>query len=144
MTDLEKIDALRQRMGLNYAEAKLALDGAEGDLIKALIVQEREKFSAREQIMERGEQTWGKVKGSAAKVANTRLRLKKGEKTLFTLPAPVGALGLVGALASTQFAVLGLVGTAVALANRCSLEIEQPGNSKTPHEGFDNLPHQDI
>jgi hypothetical protein len=32
----------------------------------------------------------------------------------------------------------------VALANRCSLEIEQPGNSKTPHEGFDNLPHQDI
>ncbi len=146
MTDLEKIDVLRERMGLGYAAAKAALEAADGDLIQALIAQEREQLSAREQMWQRGGETWDNLKDSATKAVYARIRLKKGEKALFTLPAPVGALGLAGALVSTPIAVLGLVGTAVALANNCSLEIDRQGSGsdKSDQEQFDNSQSVDI
>jgi len=124
MNDLEKIDELRQRMRLSYTEAKLALDAAGGDLIQALISLEREAGSSRDQLLGKGKETWEVVKDGVIKASKARVKLKRGEKVLFTLPAPVGALGLVGALASTPIAVVGLAGTALALARKCTLEID--------------------
>jgi len=143
MTELEKLDALRQRMGIGYAEAKIALDAAGGDLIQALVNLERESLSAREQLLERGKHTWDVLKDGALKAGKARIRVKKGEKILFTIPAPVGAVGLVGALASTSVAVVGLAGTALALANKYTLEIDGPGARKG-QEGFDKPSAGDI
>ncbi len=126
MTELQKIDVLRHRMNLSYAEAKLALDAAGGDLVQALIEREREAQSSRDQIVQRGRQAWETLKDGALKASKAKIKLKRGQRVLFTLPAPLGALGLVGALASTQFAVAGLTGTALALAKKCTLEIEGP------------------
>ncbi|MDA8441136.1 MAG: DUF4342 domain-containing protein [Peptococcaceae bacterium] len=124
MTELEMIDVLRQRMRLSYATAKKALDEADGDLVQALIRCERDSLEVGEQVKMRGKQGWESFKLGFSKAGKTKIRLKRGEKVLFTLPAPVGALGILGALASTQLAVVGLLGTGVALANKCSLEID--------------------
>lgn len=130
MTELEKLDVLRQRMKLTYAEAKLALDAAGGDVIQALITLEREAMSSRDQLFERGRETWEVMKDGVVKASKARIKLKRGDQVLFTLPAPVGALGLVGALASTQIAVAGLAGTALALAKRCTLEVDSPSSAE--------------
>ena len=140
MTELEKIDALRHRVGMGYSEAKLALDAAGGDLIQALITKEKELLSVREKFRDSGKQTWEQFKAKAVLASNARIKLKRGEKVLFTIPAPLGAIGLVGALASTPIAMIGLAGTAVALANKCSLQIDEDGR-KT---GFDNSKPSDI
>lgn len=140
------IDALRQRMKIGYAQAKHALDEANGDLVQALINLEQESRRHRDEFRHRSRSFLDGFKDSAVKASNARVRLKRGEKVLFTFPAPVGALGLVGALASTQLAVLGLVGTGVALANHCSLEIDTTKSEEEEKktEGFDNVKSGDI
>ncbi len=142
MTELQKIDVLRHRMNLSYAEAKLALDAAGGDVVQALIEREREAQSSRDQIVQRGRQAWETLKDGALKASKAKIKLKRGQRVLFTLPAPLGALGLVGALASTQFAVAGLTGTALALAKKCSLEIEGPFQTEPASTGYS--PNGDI
>ena len=142
MTELQKIDVLRHRMNLSYAEAKLALDAAGGDVVQALIEREREAQSSRDQIVQRGRQAWESLKDGALKASKAKIKLKRGQRVLFTLPAPLGALGLVGALASTQFAVAGLTGTALALAKKCSLEIEGPPQTESASNAY--FPGGDI
>lgn len=54
----------------------------------------------------------------------TRIQLKKGDRTLLQVPATVGALGIVGAVAFPALAVVGAAGMVAALATKCSLEVE--------------------
>lgn len=125
MNELEKIDLIRSRLGVSYAEAKQALDAAGGDVVGALIeLEEREKnFSNR--IQDRGQEFVGQLKGLLHKTQESRIKIKQGDKTVLEFPAPVGALGLLGVLASSQLAVLGALGTVTAMANNYTLEIDR-------------------
>lgn len=133
MNDLEKIDILRQRMQVGYGEAKAALEANNGDLVEALVyLEEQERI--REYRSKRG--IVGQLRNIVEKGSQTHIKVKKGESTLFEFPATLGALGLAGALASTQVAVVGMLGAATLMAKKYSLEVdrEEEENEDVPQE----------
>lgn len=119
LTELDKIDLIRQRLGVSYRDAKAALDLAQGDVVAALVFIEEHKLKAEKQPL-----VWGQIKTLVHRGNTTRIRLKKGDRTLFRVPVTVGALGVVGAVAFPALAVVGAAGMAAALATKCSLEVE--------------------
>ncbi|MDI6907866.1 MAG: DUF4342 domain-containing protein, partial [Thermoanaerobacterales bacterium] len=58
----------------------------------------------------------------------------QGDRTVFEIPATVGAVGLLGAMASTELAVLGLVGLLTAMTKNYSLEIDYEGAAEARPE----------
>ncbi|MDN5347486.1 MAG: hypothetical protein PWP65_1050 [Clostridia bacterium] len=126
-TELEKIDILRRRLGLSYREAKEALDAAGGDVLEALIKYEEGNQAKAEAELEswRGKLT-SRIREILRQGNATRIKLKKDGKVVAEIPATVGALGIVGILASTELAILAGLSTVAALFNRYSLEIERP------------------
>lgn len=123
-SDLEKIDILRARLGVGYKEAKDALEEAGGDVVQALINLEEKGRNMGERFQARGQEMVEQLKGLLHKGQNYRIKLKKGDDTVFEVPASVGALGLLGALASSEIAILGALGTVTAMANKYTLEFE--------------------
>ncbi|MFZ5898131.1 MAG: DUF4342 domain-containing protein [Bacillota bacterium] len=130
MTELEKIDVLRARLGIGYREAKEALDEAGGDVVKALIRAEEKYGQTKDEMITQ-------IKEWARRGGRSRLRVKKGDKTVVEIPAVVGAAGLLGALASSELAVLGLVGLLTAMTKNYTLEIDdsEPAAHTTADKG---------
>ncbi len=124
-SDLEKIDILRARLGVGYKEAREALEEAGGDVVQALVDLEEKGRNIGERFQARGQEMVGQFKGLLHKGQNYRIKLKKGDETVFEVPASVGALGLIGALASSEIAILGALGTVTAMAHKYTLEFER-------------------
>ncbi|MBO8136705.1 MAG: DUF4342 domain-containing protein [Desulfotomaculum sp.] len=123
-SELEKIDLLRARLGVSYKEAKEALDEAEGDVVQALIKLEQSSLHLKEKIHGRSKEAVSQLRNILETGQKTRIKIKKDGKTIMDLPATVGVAGLVGALYSTELAVLGAVGAIAAMANDYTMEIE--------------------
>jgi hypothetical protein len=135
---LEKIDLIRDRMGIGYKEAKEALEKAGGDLLETL-VQLESQFDEEPVCLDEFKERWTrKLQGKSEEVLSrlkvimekgtaTKIRLKQGDRTLLEIPAGVGVLGVIGVLMSSELAVLGAIGTVAALFNKCSLEVEGVG-----------------
>ncbi|MFZ7103726.1 MAG: DUF4342 domain-containing protein [Peptococcaceae bacterium] len=134
MDELTKIDLLRERTGVGYKEAKEALDKAEGDVVKALILIEDERIQLDEDLQNKGKKIIQQVKEIIRQGNVNKIKLKKGEKTIFVFPVNVGALGLTGAILSPTFALIAALGTVAALANKYTLEIERPGGKVETQE----------
>ncbi|MFZ5649831.1 MAG: DUF4342 domain-containing protein [Bacillota bacterium] len=128
MDDLGKIDLIRSRTGVSYREAREALEAAGGDVVLALIRIEEGGGSFTGKVHERGHEFMGQVKGILEKGKETRIRIKQGDRTVFELPASVGAVGLLGLLASSELAILGALGSVAAMANKYTLEIDRGTN----------------
>lgn len=134
---LEKIDIIRQRFAVGYAEAKEALEAANGDLIQALVAleeQQANKATWDEELQSKGEEVVAQLKTIIQKGNVTKLKLKKEDKILAEVPVNVGVLGLVGAMASAPLAILGAIGTVAAVVSKCSLEVEKPGDGEETEE----------
>lgn len=125
MTELEKLDILRQRLGLTYKEAKEALDAAGGDLIQALINMESKNCPMGDKMQKEGVKLLARIKEIIQQGNVTRVRIKKGEETVMEIPATVGAIGLLGVLASTPLTLIAGIGTVAAMVNNYRLEIEK-------------------
>ncbi|GAW93428.1 hypothetical protein Moth_0602 [Calderihabitans maritimus] len=130
LNELEKIDIIRQRLNVTYKEAKEALDMAKGDLVQALVILEEKENNLTEKLQERGNQLLAQIKQLIQKGNITRIKLKKGDETVLEIPATLGALGVLAALASTELAVIAGLGTVAAWANKYTLEIERPDGQK--------------
>jgi hypothetical protein len=124
-SDLEKIDILRARLGVGYREAREALEAAGGDVVQALIELEEKGRNIGERFQARGQEMVDQFKTLLHKGQNYRIKLKKGDETVFEVPASVGALGLIGALASSEIAILGALGTVTAMAHKYTLGFER-------------------
>ncbi|MBC7324362.1 MAG: DUF4342 domain-containing protein [Moorella sp. (in: Bacteria)] len=126
MTELEKIDQLRERLGLSYREAKEALERAGGDVLEALVQYEE---STREGVQKELASWSGKLVERIRSILRqgnvTRIKVKKDGKTVAEIPATVGALGVLGILASSELAILAGLSTVAALFNRYTLEVER-------------------
>ena len=118
-TELEKIDILRERSGLSYAEAKLILDEAGGDLVTALINLEKQGASQRESFQAKGFELVEKVKDLIRQGNITKIRVKTKEDVIIDLPITAGVVGVVLA------PYLALLGAVAALATNCTIEIER-------------------
>ncbi|MGI6647799.1 MAG: DUF4342 domain-containing protein [Bacillota bacterium] len=124
--NLEKVDLIRQRLGVGYREAKEALEQANGDVVQALVFLESQQYRLDEKVETEGRRLWEQIKGLIRKGNVNKIRLKKDDRVLAEIPVSVGALGAVGIVAVPPLAVLGVAGTLAALATNCSLEIERP------------------
>ncbi|MCL5039403.1 MAG: DUF4342 domain-containing protein [Firmicutes bacterium] len=117
--ELRKIDAIRERTGVSYKEAKAALDGANGDVVQALI-----HLEERGGWVDRVQGVAGEISGKLAALFQegnaTRIKVKQDGQTVVEIPVTVGAIGV---LAAPYLAAAGVV---AALATRSTIELERP------------------
>ena len=125
-SELEKIDIIRARLGVSYKEARSALEEADGDVVQALVHLEERGLHLREKLHDRSREITGQVRHLLGRGQSTRIKVKKGGRTVCEFPATVGIIGLLGALHSSELALLGAVGTVAAMANNYTLEVEHP------------------
>ncbi|GAB6158091.1 DUF4342 domain-containing protein [Desulfotomaculum varum] len=130
--DLEKIDLLRARLGVSYKEAKEALDAADGDVVQALIKLEEKNRNWSEKLQGKSNEMIGQVKALVEKGQKTKIKIKKDDNTVVEFPATLGALGVLGAMASTPVLIVGALGTIAGLANNYRLEFSEQSDSWQP------------
>lgn len=128
MDELAKIDQIRQRVDVSYKQAKEALDRVDGDVVQAIIALE-EEHQWDHQLHNQGQKLFARIKQLFETGNVTKVRLKKDGETVVELPATVGALGIVAALASTELALLAGIGTVTAMTQKYKLEIVRPDGS---------------
>jgi NACalpha-BTF3-like transcription factor len=124
---LQKIDLVRERTGLSYAEARELLEEANGDVIDALVMMEDELEADAE------ERDLGLLEGDMlAPVKNvirqsnrTRIRVKNQNGTLMELPATLGLVGMIFAPKAT------VLGAAALLIANYSLEVTPAESDET-------------
>ena len=110
--ELEKIDAIRSRMRVSYAEARKALDEASGDVVNAL-----EKLESgqgrRTDLLALGVELADEVQ----KVVNggpiRKLKVRYGERTVVETPVALTALAALA------------VGLAAVLISKLIIEVEK-------------------
>lgn len=123
---LEKIDLIRERAGVSYADARDILSECGGDVVEALVRLEAQQKAQQATSDQTGNfdhmagDVVDKVKSLWAKGTDTKIKLVKGEETLFDMPLTAG---LVGAILAPQAALAGAI---VAYASKCSISIEKP------------------
>ncbi|MHB1650970.1 MAG: DUF4342 domain-containing protein [Desulfitobacteriaceae bacterium] len=131
-TELEKIDILRERMGLTYEEARTVLLEAEGELIKALAQAEKGSQSVTEDLKEQGQEMWEGFNGKLKKLHHTRVNVKHHEKTVFSISAPLGLVLAYSVFRRPGLRMLGLLGLGAAALHRYKLEVESSEEVPVP------------
>lgn len=116
---LEKIELVKDRTGVTYAEAREALENADGNVVDAIIAIEETVDSQTEpkKLEKQGEALLAKM-GEIVKRGNvTKIVVKKAEKELVSFPVNVGVAGII-------FLPWGVIAAAVAAAGfRCTVEM---------------------
>ena len=119
MTELEKIDLIRERTGVSYARAKEALDAAGGDVVGALIELEKADKVRRERFQVSGSELVDRVRQLIHEGTVRRIVVKTDDRTIFEIPVAVGA---IGALLLPTLAALGVV---AAMVTQASIIVER-------------------
>lgn len=124
-TELEKLDILRERMGIGYEEARTALDLAQGDLLKALDNLERVRNGLGQEwnFEERGQRILDSVKSTISNISNSTISLKRHDNTILSLSAPLGIALAYTIWRKPSWRMLALVGAVGAAMNHFELEV---------------------
>ena len=93
---LEDLDAVRERSGASYEEAREALEVSGGSVVEALIYLEQKKKGRTDELLE-------KVKAVVKEGNVNKIRVKKDEKVLLTVPVNVGIAGGLVTLAAAPW-----------------------------------------
>lgn len=97
---LEDIDAVRERSGASYEEAREALEVSGGSVVDALVYLEQKKSAQTNDLLE-------KVKAVVKEGNVNKIRVKRDGKVLLTVPVNVGIVGgLVGLAAAPWWGIL--------------------------------------
>lgn len=127
---LEKIDIIRERTGVSYAEAKEALEQCDGDVVDTLIYFEQMTEDVEDKHMNEfyttveGFKDWLK---ETIRVGNvTRIKIKKDERILVDVPVNAGiAAGMFAMIVPSLIAV----GVLTAIVTRVTVEITKNDGS---------------
>ena len=120
---LENIDAVRERTGCSYEEAREALEASGGNVVDALVYLEQKKGHKTEALLE-------KVKAVVKEGNVNKIRVKRGDQVLLTVPVNLGIVGgLVGLAAAPWWGVL--AAAAAAYGFDCKFEIIKDDGSST-------------
>ena len=140
--ELEKIDVIRERTGATYREAKQALEEAGGDVVQALINLEEgardcgaKDFTGQKNVF--GHELMDNIKDVLQRGQTTRIRIKQGDRTVFEVPASVGAVGILAALASSELALLGALGSVAAMSKKYTLEFDRTKKGEKEEFGME-------
>ena len=116
---LEKIELVKDRTGSTYAEAKAALEAADGSVVDAIIALE-EKMNEEHDKIDGGSlkdsPLFAKMKEIVDKGNVSRILISKGDKTIVNFPVTAG---VIGAVLVPWGAILGIV---AALGAQCSID----------------------
>ncbi|WP_242966866.1 DUF4342 domain-containing protein [Desulfosporosinus sp. FKA] len=128
-SELEKMDILRERMGIGYEEARAALNSAQGDVIKALDCLERDRhehdrIKICEEIPDRGQELWDSLKAKMKEFNRTKINLKRNDTTVLSLSAPLGVALAYSVWRKPSLRMVALVGAVGAALNHFHLEID--------------------
>ncbi|KRQ86644.1 hypothetical protein ABG79_01627 [Caloramator mitchellensis] len=120
---LEKIDIIRQRTGIGYAEAKEILEKNNGNVIDALIYIEQNQKKFGEQITDFSNDLVETIRDIIRKGNVNRIKVKKDDKILVDIPVTAGIAA--GALTLFSPALLA-IGAVAAVVTKVKIEIERP------------------
>lgn len=116
---LEKIELVKDRTGSTYAEAKAALEAADGSVVDAIIAIE-EKMNKEHDKVDGGSlkdsPIFAKMKEIVDKGNVSRILVTKGERTIVNFPVTAG---VIGAVLVPWGAILGIV---AAMGTQCSID----------------------
>ena len=117
--NLEKIELVKDRTGCTYAEAKEALEKAEGSVVDA-IIQVEETMNKNYDSVSGGSlkdsPIFAKMKEIVDKGNVSRILIRKDEKTIVNFPLTAG---VIGAVLVPWGAILGIV---AALGTQCDID----------------------
>lgn len=144
-TELDKLDVLRERMGIGYEEARTALNLAEGDVMKALDnlekVQSGEKMDWAEQDWaDRGHGIWDNVKTKLGTFNKTTISVKKHDNTVLSVSAPLGLALAYTVWRKPGLRMLALLGVAGAAMSHYELEVATVDESPYNDDAFNFAP----
>ena len=111
--DLEKVDQVRERMGVSYEEASSALNEAGGNVVAALTRLEQTKGPS--DLLTVGADLLDEVERLLRAGAIRKIRVRLGNRTLKEIPVSLTAVGAV------------LIGVLAVLATRFVIELEREG-----------------
>jgi hypothetical protein len=116
---LENIELVKDRTGCTYAEAKAALEAAEGSVVDAIIALEEnttKEYSKVDGESLKDSPIFLKMKELVEKGNVSRILVSKGEKTILNFPVTAG---VIGAVLVPWGAILGIV---AAMGAQCSID----------------------
>lgn len=128
MCELEKVDLIRERMGVSYERAREVLTRCGGDVVAALVLLEQAEDPATqwtERIQVSGQELVDKVRDLIHEGNVRRILIKKDDQVLIEFPVTVGAVGVI--LVPT----LAALGVIAALVTRCTLEVVRRDHAAT-------------
>ena len=117
--NLEKIELVKDRTGSTYAEAKEALERADGSVVDAIIDIEEKNNKAYDAVdggSLKDSPIFAKMKEIVDKGNVTRILVKKGDKNIVNFPLTAG---VIGAVLVPWGAIIGIV---AALGAQCDIE----------------------
>lgn len=116
---LEKIELVKDRTGVTYAEAKKALEEADGSVVDAIIAIEETVNSGdkKRAFGEKGEALFTSLKNLVKKGNVARIQVKKDDERILNVPVNAGILGIcIAPLAS-------VVAIVAAFGFKCDIEV---------------------
>lgn len=120
---LEKIDAVRERTGVSYTEAKEALEASNGDVVDALVYVEKKKSENKGEVYTSAEEFLNWLKKTIKKGNVSRIKIKKDDKVLLDVPVNAGvAAGVIALFSPTLLVILG-AGAVAAVLTKLTVEI---------------------
>lgn len=129
-SELEKLDVLRERIGIGYEEAREALNFAQGDIMKALDNLEKVRRIEEGEVQEeeccwedKGAGIWDGVKSTISNISNSTISLKRDKNTMVTLSAPLGLALAYTIWRKPGLRMIALVGAVGAAMNHFELEV---------------------
>ncbi len=134
LTELEKVDILRERMGIGYEEARNALNLAQGDVVKALDdLDKAQKGEGRVwEFKGPGNGMWDGIRSSMANISHSTISLKRHENTIVSLSAPLGLALAYTVWRKPSLRMLALLGAVGAAINHFELEVSS--EQKYPYD----------
>ena len=116
---LEKIELVKDRTGVTYAEAKKALEEADGSVVDAIIAIEETVNSGdkKRAFGERGEALFVSLKNLVKKGNVAKILVKKDEDIVLNVPLNAGILGIAIAPLASVVAIV------AAFGFKCSIEV---------------------
>lgn len=118
--DLEKVDAVRERTGVSYRDAKEALEKTNGDVLEAIVYLEEKGdswSSWTNNIGSKGEDLLEKLKQILKEGNVNKITVKKDGEIIMNIPINAGAIGMI----ASPF--LATVGITAAVLTKCTIEI---------------------
>ena len=141
---LEMVDQVRERTGVTYEEAKAALEGANGNVVDAIIAIEKEN-AATVNVNEKIEGLVEKVKTAVQKGNVNRIRILRGDEELANIPVNAGiAGGVLGLLAGPGVLISAAIAGVVAkFGFNCRFELLKEDGSVEEFFGEEETEEED-